>query len=31
VLVNGNDCEWVKSAETQDEVFSRHVVPERLK
>lgn len=31
VLVNGNDCEWVKSPETQDEVFSRHVVPERLK
>jgi len=31
VLVNGSDCEWVKSPETQDEVFSRHVVPERLK
>ena len=31
VLVNGNGCEWVKSPETQDEVFSRHVVPERLK
>ena len=31
VLVNGDECEWVKSPETQDEVFSRHVVPERLK
>jgi len=31
VLVNGDTCEWVKTPETQDEVFSRHVVPERLK
>ena len=31
VLINGDTCEWVKSPETQDEVFSRHVVPERLK
>ena len=31
VLVNGDSCDWVKTPETQDEVFSRHVVPERLK
>ncbi len=31
VLVSGDTCEWVKMPETQDEVFSRHVVPERLK
>ena len=31
VLVSGGTCEWVKMPETQDEVFSRHVVPERLK
>lgn len=30
VLVNGSNCEWVKMPETQEEVFSRHVVPERL-
>ena len=30
VLVKDNTCEWVKMPETQDEVFSRHVVPERL-
>ena len=31
VLVKDDICEWVKMPETQDEVFSRHVVPERLK
>ncbi|MBD0400031.1 alanine racemase [Flammeovirga sp. EKP202] len=31
VMVKGDTVEWVKTPETQEEVFSRHVVPERLK
>ncbi len=30
VMVNGSSCEWVKRPETLDEVFSRHIIPERL-
>ena len=31
VLVNGDQAHWVKRPETQDEVFSRDLVPEYLK
>ena len=31
VMVKGDSVEWVKRPETQDEVFTRHIIPERLK
>ena len=31
VLVSGHQAHWVKRPETQDEVFSRDLVPEYLK